>query len=74
MKWSLVLHIITVIVISIGILSLIGAWIAGEDGTFLGFSQAHFFNDATVLVLIAIGFGIGTLFHQREEQNKNNGR
>ena len=67
MKWSVILHNIAWISGVLGILALIAAWIAGS-GTFLGFTQAHLFEDAKALLLVSIAFGIGTLIHQNEER------
>ena len=69
MKWSPTLHNIAWIGGVLGVLALIAAWIAGS-GTFLGFTQAHFFEDAKALLLVSIAFGIGTLIHQNEERRK----
>jgi len=63
MKWSPILHGISAIAGIIGALALIAAWIAGS-GTLFGLTQAHFFEDAKALLLVAIAFGIGTLVHQ----------
>jgi len=68
-KWSPILHNIAFISGVLGVLALIAAWIA-SSGTFLGFSQAHFFEDAKALLLVSIAFGIGTLIHQNEERRK----
>ena len=69
MKWSPILHGISAIAGIIGVLVLISAWIAGS-GTFLGFTQEHFFEDTKSLLLISIAFGIGTLVHQNEERKR----
>jgi len=70
MKWSPILHFLTVISVTMGFLSLVGAWIAGEGGRFLGFSQEHLFNDATVLMLLAIGLALGVLIHRDQEKEQ----
>ena len=67
MKWSSILHGISAIVAIVGVLALIGAWIATANGSFLGFSEQHLFNDAKTLFLASIAFGIGTLIHHYEE-------
>ena len=69
MKWSPILHGFAAIAGIVGTLSLLAAWIAA-DGTFLGFTQAHFFEDAKALLLVSIAFGIGTLVHLHEEKMK----
>ena len=70
MKWSPILHNVAFITVILGVLALIAAWIAGFNGSFLGLSQAHFFEDAKTLLLVSIAFGIGTLIHQNEEGRK----
>ena len=68
MKWSSILHGISAVAGVLGVLSLFGAWIVGADGTILGLSQEHLFNDTNALLLTAVAFGIGTLIHQRQER------
>ncbi len=68
MKLSKVMHAIAILVSILGVLVLFGAWIAGEDGTFLRFSQRHLFNDAIVLQLIAIAFATCTLIRMQLEK------
>lgn len=70
MKLSKVIHLMSLIVGLVGALALFGAWIAGEEnGTFLGFSQAHLFNDAIVLELIAIAASVCTLVRMQLEKD-----
>jgi len=70
MKWSPTLHMVAFVLGILGLLALIGAWIATSDGNFLGLSEGHLFNDAIALLLGSIAFGIGTLVHQNEERRK----
>ena len=67
MKWSPILHMVSFISGILGVLALIGAWIATVNGSFLGLSEGHLFNDAIALLLVSISFGIGTLIHHHEE-------
>ena len=67
MKWSPILHMVAFISGILGVLALIGAWIATVNGSFLGLSVGHLFNDAIALLLVSISFGIGTLIHHYEE-------
>lgn len=68
MKLSKVLHVVSVIIGFWGVLALIGAWLAGENGTIWGFSQQHCFFDAIILVLIAIWIQIATMHHMMLEK------
>ena len=70
MKWSPTLHGISAIAGIAGLLSLIGAWIAGLTGTVFGLNEAHLFSDANALLLVSIAFGIGTMIHLQEEKNR----
>jgi len=67
MKWSPILHMVAFISGILGVLALIGAWIATVNTSFLGLSEGHLFNDAIALLLVSISFGIGTLIHHHEE-------
>lgn len=69
MKWSMFLHVLSAVASALASLALLGAWMAG-DKMMMGFSQGHLFNDATVLFLAAISFGVGTLIHQNLEHHK----
>ena len=57
----------------VGFLSLIIWWVmlAARDGLSIMFSPEHAYDDAVVLLLLSIAFGIGTLIHQREEKIKS---
>ena len=68
MKGSRISHGFSGIAGIAGILALIGAWIAGDGGAFLGFSQEHLFIDAISLLLVSIASGVLTLIHQQEER------
>lgn len=69
MKWSPMLHNAAVVVIAVGVLALLGAWLAGEEGRILGLSQGHLFSDATVLFLLGITLQLGTLIHRDIERH-----
>ena len=70
MKLSKLAHLISIIVGVIGALALLGAWIAGEKGTFLRVGQGHLFNDAIVLELIAIAMAVCTLVRMQLEKDR----
>lgn len=68
MKLSKAAHLLSIVIGIAGAVCLFGAWAAGENGTFFGFSQAHLFNDAIVLELIAIAMAICTLVRLQLEK------
>lgn len=51
-----------------GFVALVGAWIAGDIGTFIGLSQGHLYADAIVLTLISISVGICALYRKHSER------
>lgn len=52
------------ILLTLGFLALLGAWITQLTGEpFLGMSQQHLFNDATVLSLLGIGSLLDAKLH-----------
>lgn len=61
MKLSRLAHVASIVLAISGAIALIGAWLAGKNGTFVGFNEAHLYNDAIVLELIAIGAAVCTL-------------
>jgi len=67
-KWSKILHGVAFVAGVAGVLALVAAWIASFNGSFIGRSEAHLFNDAKSLLLVSIAFGIGTLIHLKEEK------
>jgi len=70
MKWSPILHGIACVSGVVGVVALIGAWIATSSGTFIGLSEEHLYNDAKSLLLVSIAFGIGTLVHIHGEKKR----
>jgi hypothetical protein len=69
MQLSKLIHLVSILVGIVGALALFGAWSAGASGTFMGFPQAHLFNDAIVLELIAIAASVCTLVRQQLERD-----
>jgi len=61
MKLSKLIHVISILLGILGAAALVCAWMAGEDGLFLGLSQAHLFSDAIILELMAIAASVCTL-------------
>ncbi len=68
MKLSKVFHVLNVIIGFVGVIALFSAWIAGKNGTVLGFNQDHLFKDAQILILIAIWISIATIHHLKLEE------
>lgn len=68
MKRSSIFHNIARVTGILGGLALVGAWLAGEKGTTLGFSQQHLYNDATVITLISISALACALFYWQQEK------
>ena len=52
-----------------GGLALVGAWVAGEGGTALGFSQQRLYYDAIVLTLISIAALVCAILYLQQEKN-----
>lgn len=72
MKWSPILHGIAATAGILGLLSLFSFWFGLATGsTFLGNTPEHAYDDAIALFLASIAFGIGTLIHQHQEQNRD---
>lgn len=70
MKRSSIMHWIARVVGIWGGLALVGAWVAGENGTILGFSQQHLYNDAIVLTLIGISALVCALLYWQQEKSQ----
>ena len=68
MTYSKVIHVVSIITGIWGALALIGAWLAGENGTILGLTQQHCYNDAIVLTLISISAGICAMYRNQLEK------
>lgn len=68
MKKSTFIHGVSIVTGVWGMLALIGAWLAGQNGTIFGFTQQHCFNDAIVLTLISISAGVCALYRRQLER------
>lgn len=68
MKRSSLMHGAMILSGTAGFLALLGAWFAGEGGTFMGFSEQHLFWDALNLQTIAISAGVCTLVYIKRDQ------
>ncbi len=71
MRKSSFIHGVSIVTGILGGLALIGAWIAGGNGTIFGFSQSHFYNDAIVLTLISISGGVCAMYRRQLEREGN---
>lgn len=68
MKKSSFIHGVSIVTGIWGMLALIGAWLAGQNGTIWGFTQQHCYNDAIVLTLISISAGVCALYRRQLER------
>lgn len=69
MKLSKLAHLVSIVTGIAGALCFVGAWAAGERGTFFGLSQAHLVNDAIVWELITIAMALCTLVRMQLEKD-----
>lgn len=54
------------VLLMLALLALLGAWVTQlTDGTLMGMSQQHLFNDAIALALLGIGSFLDALWHAR---------
>ena len=56
-----------------GCVAFIFAWIAELKAFVLGFESLHWYQDATVLLLIAIWFKLGAIYHKSEGSGSSAG-
>lgn len=71
MKKSSLIHGVAIIAGIWGALALVGAWLAGQNGTIFGFTQQHCFYDAIVLELISVSAGVCALYRRQLEREGN---
>lgn len=71
MKKSSFIHGVSIVAGLWGVLALIGAWLAGQNGTIFGFTQQHCFYDAIILELISVSAGVCVIYRRQLE---NDGR
>ena len=69
MKKSSFIHGVSIVAGILGVLALLGAWLAGANGTIFGFSQQHCFFDAIIFELISVSAGICAIY-RRQLENK----
>jgi hypothetical protein len=58
MKKSVLIHGVSIAAGVLGAVALASAWVAGDGGTAFGLSQAHLYQDALNLQLIAVSGGV----------------
>lgn len=68
MKRSTIMHSAMIALGIAGAIALVGAWIAGTNGTFAGLTQEHLFWDALNLQGIAISAGVCALVYMQRER------
>ena len=68
MKKSTFIHAVSIGSGIWGALALVGAWLAGQNGTIFGLTQQHCFYDAIVLELISISAGVCALYRRQLER------
>lgn len=70
MKWSPILHGIAAVTGVVGAGVVVWWWItlARTEGFSFMFTTEHMYDDARILFLASIAFGIGTLIHMKLER------
>jgi hypothetical protein len=68
MKMSKVLHVASVIVGLVGVITFVGAILGGADNLVFGVTKVDALLCAGVLILIAIWLAIGTIHHMMLEK------
>ena len=62
------MHVTGIIISIVGVIALVGAWIAGANGTLAGLSQQHLYWDALNLQLVGIAAGVCALVRRQIEK------
>lgn len=62
------MHATMIVAGILGGIALVGAWVAGENGTFLGFSSGLLYTNALNVQIVAISAGICTLVRRQMEK------
>lgn len=68
MRWSPILHQLSILAFIGGVVSFVGAWIVAGGGFWT--HRTHLFNDATVLTLLSISLVLGTIIHREQEKRR----
>ena len=70
MKWSKILHGIAALAGLVGLAVMVLWWIAlaRAEGLSSMFTPEHMYDDARILFLASIAFGVGALIHLRGER------
>lgn len=69
MKWSPVLHVLTVLVGLLAVAALITGWVTSGKGL-MGFLREDLDDQALILILVAIWLALGTLIHLVSEEQQ----
>ena len=69
MKISKVLHIISVVVGFIGVVTFLGAMLGGADNNVFGVTKIDALFCTAILILIAIWMQVATMHHMMLEKN-----
>src|SRR5262245_35370869 len=68
MRKSVLIHAVSIVAGILGAVALLGAWIAGDQGMAFGFSQAHLYQDAINLQIIAVSGGVCAVYRRQLER------
>ena len=68
MKLSKLMHVVSVIVGLIGVVTFLGAVLGGGDNLIFGVTKADALLCSAILILIAIWLAIGTIHHMMLEK------
>lgn len=68
MKLSKLMHVVSVIVGSVGVIAFIGAVLGGSDNLVFGITKMDALACAAILILIAIWVQIATIHHMMLEK------
>lgn len=70
MKWSSLLHTIAWIAGVLSLAALVVFWITSAQEGIRLFSSEHAWKDVIGLALVSIAFGIGTIIHKGQEEER----
>lgn len=56
-------HLLAALLLLLGLLSLVAAWVATKNGVVWGLPAEHWYMDVTALALLGLLSGVNALFH-----------